>query len=141
MSLAAGSAAPALAPECPIAGPAKAIVDDYLDHCHSSLLPNPDGWLFLRPDGAPLGEAALRHGIAAETRRAIGIALNPSGFRHLAAALVLNDRPGDLDLVGHLLGHRDRRTTAWLYAAPGLPGAAAAYAAALNRRAGTPPAR
>lgn len=141
MSLAAGGVAPALAPECPIAGSTKAIVDDYLDHCHSSLLPNPDGWLFARPDGSRLGEAALRHGIAAETRRAIGIALTPSGFRHLAAALVLGDRPGDLDLVGQLLGHRDRRTTAWLYAAAGLPGAAAAYATALNRRAGTPPAR
>ncbi len=141
MALAAGGVAPALVPECPIAGSAKAIVDDYLDHCHPSLLPNPDSWLFARPDGSRLGEAALRHGIAAETRRAIGVALNPSGFRHLAAALVLGDRPGGLDLVGQLLGHRDRRTTAWLYAAPDLPGAAAAYAAALNRRAGTPPAR
>jgi len=139
MSLAVGGTAPApalasaLAPECPIVGPAKTIVDDYLDHCHSSLLPNPEGWLFLRLDGSQLGEAALRHGIAAETRRAIGIALNPSGFRHLAAALVLRDRPDDLGVVGQLLGHRDRRTTAWLYAAPGLPGAAAAYAAVLGR--------
>lgn len=141
MSLAAGGTAPAPAPECPIAGPAKEILDDYLDHCHASLRPNPEVRLFLRPDGSRLGEAALRHGIAAETRRAIGIALNPSGFRHLAAALVLRDRPGDLGVVGQLLGHRDRRTTAWLYAAPGLPGAAAVYAAALSRRAGTPPAR
>ncbi len=84
MSLVAGDAA--AAPECAIVGPAKAIVDDYLDHCHAALLPNPEAWLFLRSDGSRWGEAALRHGIAAETRRAIGIASAPGLLRQLAAA-------------------------------------------------------
>ncbi len=84
MSLVAGDAA--AAPECAIVGPAKAIVDDYLDHCHAALLPNPEAWLFLRSDGSRWGEAALRHGIAAETRRAIGIASTPGRLRQLAAA-------------------------------------------------------
>ena len=135
LSVAPGAAGgrPAPAPECPIVGQVKDLVDEYLDHCHALLSPNAERWLFVRPGGAPVPEAALRYGITAETRRAIGVALTPGQFRHLAAALVLRERPGDFGLVRHLLGHSDPRTTSRLYADLGLRGAAAAYAVLLDR--------
>lgn len=111
------------------------LVGGYLDHCHAALLPNPQGWVFPRTDGSRVSEAALRHGIGSETRRALGVALTPGRFRHLAAALVLRERPGDLELVRRLLGHRDPRTTSRLYAGIGVRGAATAYAAVLDRSA------
>ncbi len=132
---AVGAAAATGIPGHPIGGRAGQVLDEYLVHCHRALLPNPDGWLFVCPDGSRVAEAALRHGIAAETRRTIGVALTPGRFRHLAAALVLRERPGDLDLVRSLLGHHDPRTTSRLYAGIGARGAASAYAAVLDRSA------
>ncbi len=116
-----------------LAGPAGELIGRYLDRCHAALRPNPEGWLFVRPDGSRVPEASLRHGIATATRRALGVALTPGAFRHLAAALVLRERPGDLALVRGLLAHGDARTTARLYAGFGMPGAAAAYADLLDR--------
>ena len=129
----AAGAVPAAA--CPIVGPARELVDEYLDGCHARLPPNAGRRLFVRPDGEPVPEAALRYGIATETRRAIGVALTPGQFRHLAATLVLRERPGELGLVRSLLGHSDPRTTSHLYAGIGVRGAAAAYAALLDRAA------
>jgi len=119
--------------EYPITGTAKQVVDDYLDRCHCHVAPNPDRWLFVRPDGMPVKRAALRDGIARELRREIGVALTPGQFRHLAAALVLHERPGDIGLVRDLLGHGSARTTAHLYAGMGTRGAASVYGALLER--------
>ncbi|MBX3589889.1 MAG: site-specific integrase [Burkholderiaceae bacterium] len=127
----AGGASHATA--CPIVGPTKALIDDYLDGCHARLPPSARHRLFVRPDGEPVPDAALRYGIATQTRRAIGVALTPGQFRHLAAMLVLRERPGELGLVSSLLGHSDPRTTANLYAGIGVRGAAAAYATLLDR--------
>lgn len=119
--------------EYPITGTARLVVDDYLDRCHRHIAPNPDRWLFVRSDGTPVKGAALRDGIARELRREVGIALTPGQFRHLAAALVLHERPGDIGLVRDLLGHASARTTAHLYAGMGTRGAASVYGALLER--------
>lgn len=121
------------APAHLIGGRIGQVLDAYLGHCHGGLLPNPEAWLFVRPDGSRVAEAALRHGIETETRRALGVALTPGRFRHLAALLVLRERPGELDLVRSLLGHRDLRTTSRLYGGIGTRDAASAYAGVLER--------
>ena len=118
--------------ELPVAAGVHQLLDRYLDRCHDVVAPNPEQWLFARPGGKPASAAALRDGIARETRRALGVALTPSQFRHIAAALVLRQRPGDLGLVRDLLGHRDARTTAHLYGGIGA-GAVGAYAALLEQ--------
>ena len=117
----------------PVAAGAREVLDDYLDRWHRGIAPNPRGWLFVRPDGSPLTAAALRDGIARRTRHALGVGLTPGQFRHLAASLVLHERPGDIGLVRDLLGHASPRTTAQLYAGLGTPGAAAVYGALLER--------
>lgn len=135
----AGGAAHATA--CPIVGPTRELIDDYLDGCHARLPPNARHRLFVRPDGEPVPDAALRYGIATQTRRAIGVALTPGQFRHLAAMLVLRERPGEFGLVRSLLGHSDPRTTSQLYAGIGVRGAAAAYVTLLDRAAAQGPVR
>lgn len=117
----------------PVASGMREAIDEYLDRWHPHIAPNPRGWLFARADGTPLTPAALRDGIVRRTRRALGASLTPGQFRHLAAALVLHERPGDLGLVRDLLGHASPRTTAQLYAGLGAPGAAAVYGALLER--------
>jgi integrase len=117
----------------PIGAGAREVLDDYLDLWHRDIAPNPQAWLFVRPQGGPLTAAALRDGILRHTRRALGVGLTPGQFRHLAAALVLHERPGDIGLVRDLLGHASVRTTAQLYAGLGTPGAAAVYGALLER--------
>ena len=119
--------------EYPVAGHALQVVDEFLERFHRDDAARADRWLFERPGGGPVTAAALRDGIARETGRALGIALTPGRFRHLAATLVLHERPGDIGLVRDLLGHRDARTTAHLYAGVGTCGAAAVYGAMLER--------
>ena len=119
--------------EYPVAGHAKQLVDEFLERFHRGDDANADRWLFARPGGGPVTASGLRDGIARETGRALGIALTPGRFRHLAAVLVLHQRPGDLGLVRGLLGHRDARTTAQLYAGIGTRGAAAVYGAMIER--------
>ena len=119
--------------EYPVAGHAKQLVDEFLERFHRGDAANADRWLFARPGGGPVTASGLRDGIARETGRALGIALTPGRFRHLAAVLVLHQRPGDLGLVRDLLGHRDARTTAQLYAGIGTRGAAAVYGAMIER--------
>ncbi|MFO1078938.1 MAG: hypothetical protein U1F17_16360 [Burkholderiaceae bacterium] len=130
-----GAGGTAHASACPIVGAARELIDDYLDGCHARLPQDARHRLFVRPDGEPVPEAALRYGIATQTRRAIGVALTPGQFRHLAAMLVLRERPGEFGLVRSLLGHSDPRTTSQLYAGIGVRGAAAAYATLLDRAA------
>lgn len=131
--LQAGAGSGARVLEYPVAGSPGRILDEYLERFHGRTAPNPDGWLFARPDGAPVGGAALRELIVAATRRGTGVALTPGQLRHLAAAMVLSERPGDFRLVGELLGHARVQTATHLYAGLGTPGAASFYGAVLER--------
>ena len=119
--------------EYPVTGGARRLVDEFLVRFHRDDPATADRWLFARAGGGPLAAAALRDGVVRETARALGVALTPGRFRHLAATLVLHQRPGDIELVRELLGHRDARTTAHLYAGIGTRGAAVVYGAMLER--------
>lgn len=130
---AAGSASRERPLEYPITGHTRRLVDAFLDRCHRHIEANPERHLFVRADGKPVKPAALRDGIAREVRRSIGVALTPSQFRHLAAALVLRERPGDIGMVRDLLGHASARTTLHLYAGMGTRGAARVYGELLER--------
>jgi integrase len=45
----------------------------------------------------------------------IGVTMTPHQFRHLAAKLYLDRRPGDYETVRRLLGHKDIATTMRFY--------------------------
>lgn len=105
----------------------KALLFRYLDEYRSKARPSLHGWLFVRLDGTRVPDAALRDGISKTVQREIGIAMTPHQFRHAAAAILLDARPGALDLVKDLLGHRSIKTTSHFYAGMRTPAAAREY--------------
>lgn len=63
-----------------------------------------------------------------------GIAMNAHLFRHLAAKLMLEERPGDYGSVQDLLGHRDMATTRGHYAGSEAAAAARHYDGVVRRQ-------
>jgi site-specific recombinase XerD len=53
----------------------------------------------------------VRDTIKAITEERLGVAINPHAFRHLAARIFLDARPGAYESVKQLLGHADVNTT------------------------------
>lgn len=94
----------------------KALLHEYLDLHRSRAQASRDAWLFLRLNGERVPDGALRDGITKAIQRELGVAMTPHQFRHLAAAIMLDARPGAIGLVRDLLGHRNIKTTVSFYA-------------------------
>lgn len=60
--------------------------------------------------------SSLRKQISRATRRHLGFAISPHQFRHVAAKLLLDARPGAYEVVRKVLGHRSVSTTYEHYA-------------------------
>ena len=75
-----------------------------------------EGWLFVDLKGARRPDGTMRDGISKAVRREIGVEITPHQFRHLAAAILLDARPGAINLVRDLLGHKNIKTTINFYA-------------------------
>lgn len=94
----------------------KALLHEYTDVYRSRARASRDAWLFVRMNGERVSDGALRDGITKAVQRELGVPITPHQFRHLAAAIVLDARPGAIGLVRDLLGHRNIKTTVAFYA-------------------------
>jgi hypothetical protein len=90
------------------------IMDRYIDHYRPRLVTAPSPWLFPGENGERRSSGfGVQIGklIADE----IGVVMTPHQFRHLAAKLYLDRRPGDYETVRRLLGHKSIVTTMRFY--------------------------
>jgi len=102
--------------EYPITGRSRDLLHNYLDYLRRHVSEQDIPWLFVRIDGTRVPDSALRDGITKAVRRELGVRLTPHQYRHLAAMIALDARPGAIGLVKDLLGHRNIKTTINFYA-------------------------
>jgi site-specific recombinase XerC len=72
---------------------------------------DPGGNLFVTLKGAPKGQETLSHQITEVLAKHVGVHMTPHQFRHFAAALYLEQHPGEFQTVTDLLGHAWSKTT------------------------------
>lgn len=89
---------------------------DYRDRIAPRLIGHRPKYLFANVDGTLKGFMAVKYLIQRYMKLHLGIHLNPHVYRHLAAKFVLDDSPGDYELVQQLLGHKKLEVTAKFYA-------------------------
>ncbi|MHA3979801.1 tyrosine-type recombinase/integrase [Halovulum sp. GXIMD14794] len=88
------------------------LLDRFLAEHRPALVTCDSPYLFSkRGKPEPLSASCLVRTIEAATSRHLGIRLSPHNFRHLAGVVYLRQRPGDLDGLRRLLGHRHESTT------------------------------
>jgi len=102
--------------EYPITGRSRDLLHNYLDYLRRHVNESDIPWLFVRIDGTRVPDSALRDGITKAVKRELGVRLTPHQYRHLAAMIALDARPGAIGLVKDLLGHRNIKTTINFYA-------------------------
>jgi integrase len=71
--------------------------------------------LFCRTDGTPLGADNIANRIGDTPWREVGLRMSMHQFRHLAAALILDDNPGGYELARDHLGHSSSTITTRYY--------------------------
>jgi integrase len=96
-------------------GLAKMLIE-YRDHVAPKIIGHRPTRLFVNVDGTPKKQANLSVLIMDYLRRRAGIVLTPHQFRHLAAKVVLEARPGAFEFVKQFLGHTSIKTTVSAYA-------------------------
>jgi integrase len=96
-------------------GLAKMLIE-YRDHLAPKIIGHRPTRLFVNVDGTPKKQANLSVLIMDYLRRRAGIVLTPHQFRHLAAKVVLEARPGAFEFVKQFLGHTSIKTTVSAYA-------------------------
>jgi integrase len=72
-------------------------------------------FLFPRPNGMAKGGRVLAQALCAVIFHELGANFNIHLFRHLGCFLYLRSHPGQLDVMRHVLGHRDGETTRRFY--------------------------
>jgi integrase len=72
-------------------------------------------FLFASLSDKPMTRQGVRDAIKGITRERVGVAINPHAFRHLAAYIYLQAKPGAYEGAGQLLGHLDTRSTTRSY--------------------------
>ena len=85
-------------------------VREYIDRYRSMSLPRANPYLFPGRNGKPKDITALRRLISNTLFKHTGICLTPHQFRHVAAKLLLEARPGHYEVVRKLLGHKSLST-------------------------------
>jgi integrase len=89
---------------------------DYRNRIAAKVIGRRPDQLFIRADGVPKNQWAVAWSIRKYLRRRTGIALSPHQFRHLSAKVILDREPGNFETPRQLLGHKNGRTTADMYA-------------------------
>jgi len=114
--------------EAPLPAPLVEHLDVYLARWHPLLTADPDSpWLFPGRDGThkhPIGVSAQ---VTKTIERFTGLEVNIHLFRHLAARLNLEARPGAYEDTRRLLGHASVDTTTAYYAGMETAGAVKRY--------------
>jgi integrase len=85
-------------------------VREYIDRYRSLFQPEANPYLFPGRNGRPKDASALRKQISNPLFKHTGIRLTPHQFRHVAAKLLLDARPGYYEVVRKLLGHKNLST-------------------------------
>lgn len=94
------------------------LLEDYLENYRAVLCKQPSPWLFPRGDGRQADGRSLAADIATKTKMVLGVRVTPHQFRHLSAALYLQNNPEGLNTVSSHLAHRDSNTARRFYAPP-----------------------
>jgi integrase len=89
---------------------------EYRDSIAPKVIGHRPDRVFVNADGSPKSSSTIAWLIKAYLRRRAGIVLSPHQFRHLSAKIMLDAEPGNLETVGQLLGHKNRKTTSNFYA-------------------------
>ena len=85
-------------------------VREYIDRYRSLFLPKANPYLFPGRKGGSKDTSAFRRQISNTLFKHTGIRLTPHQFRHVAAKLLLDARPGFYEVVRKLLGHKNLST-------------------------------
>ena len=91
-------------------------IHDYMKTWRPLFFPKPNPYLFPGRNGLPKEISALRRQITATLFKHTGIRLTPHQFRHAAAKILLDQKPGHYEVVRKVLGHKDITTTYEQYA-------------------------
>ena len=113
-------------------------VKRYIAEWRCLFLPKANPYLFPGRAGRAKDQAALRHQIEKTLWDKAAIRLTPHQFRHAAAKILLDARPGFYEVVRKLLGHRSMVTTYSHYAGAETQAAVELYADVItdHRRTG-----
>lgn len=98
----------------PVRASVRDVIELYLKHYRPVLIGNADAGYLLTVDGghAPVTGSNLANAVSALIRDEIGLSVNIHLFRHLMAAIILRQNPGQYEAVRALLGHsKDSRVT------------------------------
>jgi integrase len=91
------------------------LLDAYLKRYRPRLTRATSPWLFPGEMGARRSPGGFGAQISAMIEEKIGITITLHQFRHLAAKLYLDARPGDFETMRRLLGHKNLETTMRFY--------------------------
>jgi integrase len=91
-------------------------VRSYIDKWRSLFLPEANPFLFPGRNNKPKDVSCLSKQITSYLFKHTGITLTPHQFRHVAAKLLLDARPGHYEVVRKVLGHKNLSTTYEHYA-------------------------
>jgi integrase len=93
------------------------LIDKHLVVCSRWLCVPTNQWLFPRRQGGnDMKSGQLSHAVSRTIRQKTGLAVNVHLFRHFAAMIYLDARPGDYEAVRRLLGHKSMSLTLNAYA-------------------------
>ena len=88
----------------------------YIDGSRRYLTSTANPFLFPGQNGKPKDSSALRNQIEKTLWKEAGIRLTPHQFRHAAAKILLDAKPGHYEVVRKVLGHKSLSTTYSHYA-------------------------
>lgn len=88
----------------------------YIDGSRRHLISAANPFLFPGRNGKPKDRSALRNQIENTLWKEAGIRLTPHQFRHAAAKILLDAKPGHYEVVRKVLGHKSLSTTYSHYA-------------------------
>jgi integrase len=91
-------------------------IADYMKNWRTLYFPRPSPYLFPGRKGGPKDLSALRRQITQVLFKHTGIRLSPHQFRHSAAKILLDQKPGHYEVVRKVLGHKNITTTYEHYA-------------------------
>ena len=112
-------------------------LDHYLKHHRLHLLNGSDNpWLWPNSKGSHKSTITMSERIRKLIYRETGLNITPHQFRHLAAKLILQARPGEFELARQVLGHRHVSTTINFYAGMQSREAVAIYDDIVTQRRG-----
>jgi hypothetical protein len=88
------------------------LIDEYVHDFRPTLVRGRnEDWLFPGQRKGAKGKVSFSGQITKRIHKATGVRITVHQFRHAAAAIILQRRPGEYELVRRILGHRNVQTT------------------------------